>query len=350
MTTSQQQSGGGVKPAAVTAAEFPIHPLCAVFPDLPPEELDELAESIKRDGQQEPAVVHEGQLLDGKNRQAACKRAGTRFHVTPLPPGTDPVKFVAQRNLMRRHLTSSQRAAIGAEIKSWCAKEAEKRMKAGKAPDPSAGLRQGIKASEQAASLVKVSPRLVEAAEQVKKSSPVLFKRVAAGELTVNAAVKELPKAESTEPAPATGDSKRPFAVVLYDDLKDVSEQQRFYNRSTYPSAALFHLWDQEVFELRRMGWCQYQVLFTVLGAPERTIRVGGVPLCQSTSRFLSASVRGNVPAPVIAPSQVISGGLEGVIKALEEAWPAARKILVSNLKRAPDGWELLNATPEDRR
>jgi hypothetical protein len=82
----------------------------------------------------------------------------------------------------------------------------------------------------------------------------------------------------------------------------------------------------------------------------EKTIQVDGVPLCRSTSRFLSASMCGNVPTPMVVPQQVIEGGLDGVIRALEEAWPTARKILVSNLKKAPDGWELLNQPPKHSR
>jgi len=62
----KQNRAGSDEQAAPTITQFPIHPLCAMFPDLPVGELNELAESIRRDGQQEPAVVHQGQIIDGR--------------------------------------------------------------------------------------------------------------------------------------------------------------------------------------------------------------------------------------------------------------------------------------------
>jgi hypothetical protein len=254
------------------------------------------------------------------------------------------VKLVIQRNLLRRNLTTSQRAAIGVEIKALYSKDAEQRMTAGKAPDPSANLREG-KASEEAAKLVKVSPRSIEAAEKVKRKSPVLFKKVANGEMSVNEAVHSLPQqgGSKPEPSPRHAAPKDKPVVVLYDDLKDVKEQLRFYAHNSYPNIALFHLWDHETFQLRRTGWCQYEVLFIVLGAEEKVIEAAGIPVCRSTTRLLSLSLHGSVPAPAVVPSQLIVGGLEGVMNALAQAWPTARKILVSNREQPPIGWELLN-------
>jgi hypothetical protein len=313
-----------------------------LFPDFSPEELEELAESIKRDGQQEPAVIYEGQLLDGKNRQAACKLAGKELKVVTLEPGIDPTTFVIQRNLLRRNLTTGQRAAIGVTLKEMLAKDADKRMKAGVAQDPSANLREGSKASEEAANLVKVSARTIEAAEKVQRESPALFKEVAAGRMTVNAAVGALPESDDLEPLSKPRAKHKPF-LVLCADLADVREQPKFYNRKSYPNIAFFHLWNQATPKLVRMGWSNYDVLFTVLGSEEKQIESAGVSVCRSNARFLSLSLHGKIPVPVVVPPQVIEDGLDGVIKAVGEAWPNARKILVSNLKRAPKGWELLN-------
>jgi len=41
------------------------HPLAALFPELPPEELTQLARDIKERGQLEPIILHKGLILDG---------------------------------------------------------------------------------------------------------------------------------------------------------------------------------------------------------------------------------------------------------------------------------------------
>ncbi len=62
--------------------DLPVHPSAAVFPMLPPDELAELAESIKENGLQNPIVMQRGVLIDGRNRYAACKLA---MSSRPLP-------------------------------------------------------------------------------------------------------------------------------------------------------------------------------------------------------------------------------------------------------------------------
>jgi ParB-like chromosome segregation protein Spo0J len=54
------------------------HPLAALFPELPPEELTELARDIKARGQLEPIIVYKGLILDGRNRYLACQKAGVK--------------------------------------------------------------------------------------------------------------------------------------------------------------------------------------------------------------------------------------------------------------------------------
>ena len=103
------------------------HPAAQIFPLMGEAELQELADDIKEHGQQEPIVLLDRQILDGRNRYAACALAG----VTPLTREhdgkTSPTEYVVSKNIKRRHLTPAQRAALGAEITPLYEAEAKAR-------------------------------------------------------------------------------------------------------------------------------------------------------------------------------------------------------------------------------
>lgn len=95
------------------------HPLSAAFPSMPTDELETLAADIKLRGQREPGVVYDGLILDGWHRYQACERAGVPFRYIGLAENLDPVEFVLSRNLHRRHLNASQRAAAIVACSDW---------------------------------------------------------------------------------------------------------------------------------------------------------------------------------------------------------------------------------------
>ena len=74
------------------------------------EELDELAADIKANGLLNPIVLDEtGVLIDGRNRQEACRRANVKPTYAALN-GADPVAFIMSANVSRRHLNKGQQA------------------------------------------------------------------------------------------------------------------------------------------------------------------------------------------------------------------------------------------------
>ena len=52
------------------------HPFASVFPLMEIDELESLAQDIRERGQLEDITIYDGQILDGRNRQAACLLAG----------------------------------------------------------------------------------------------------------------------------------------------------------------------------------------------------------------------------------------------------------------------------------
>jgi ParB/RepB/Spo0J family partition protein len=105
---------------------LPVFAPADVFPMMADDELQELAGDIKENGLREPLVIAEiadketgeitTQLVDGRNRRAACKLAG----VTPamrMLNGEDPTAFVLSANIHRRNLTAGQRAMAIAMVR-----------------------------------------------------------------------------------------------------------------------------------------------------------------------------------------------------------------------------------------
>ena len=168
-----------------------VHPYANLFPMMSDTEIDELADDIRQHGLREPIVVHRGAVLDGRNRLAACRRAG----ITPLTieydgPDDGVLSFVISCNLRRRHLTDSQRAHAAGKLAT---------MRQGERTDlePSANLRKV--SQRRAAELMRVSERsAASAAKVLNEGIPELNQAVERDEVSVAAAagVATLPKAE----------------------------------------------------------------------------------------------------------------------------------------------------------
>ncbi|MDW5315000.1 MT-A70 family methyltransferase [Rhizobium sp. PL01] len=110
--------GGPASMPTAVPARLSHHPLAGLFPMLSPDDLRQLAEDIATVGQQEPVWLLDGQILDGRNREAACHVLGIDAW-TKEYEGTDALGFVLSLNLHRRHLSDSQRAMVAAKLAIW---------------------------------------------------------------------------------------------------------------------------------------------------------------------------------------------------------------------------------------
>ena len=83
-----------------------------MFPMLADDELEELAADIKERGLLQPIVLDaEGRILDGRNRLAACGKAGVEPAFVTYADG-DPDGYALAVNINRRHLKASARHLI----------------------------------------------------------------------------------------------------------------------------------------------------------------------------------------------------------------------------------------------
>lgn len=184
------------------------HPAADVFPWMPDDELRALADDVRANGLKEPVeLLPDGRLLDGRNRELACRVAGvvptylTRHDVTSVGA---VVALILSRNVHRRHLTPGQRAMAAAELAKLKSASEEQEIPGGGRASTDAGH----VGQNDAAALMGVSRSSVTRAAKVAEAAPELVAAVKAGSLGVATAaeVAKLPRgqrkkvAESADP------------------------------------------------------------------------------------------------------------------------------------------------------
>ena len=108
---------------------YDFHPICLLFPRMTDEELQELAEDLRIKGLLHDIVLYEGKILDGRNRYIACPMAGVEPRFTEWDGKGSPLEWVISENMIRRHLTSSQRAVLALELLPMLEKKAKERQR-----------------------------------------------------------------------------------------------------------------------------------------------------------------------------------------------------------------------------
>lgn len=167
------------------------HELSQIIPPMETADLQSLVENIRQEGLKEEIVLHEGKILDGNSRFAACKLAGvkpiTRDFGSRKSDGEDPLKFVLAENVHRRHLTDHQRTMIASELaqRSLVGRPVEKKegeeANGESVPPPTP--------QEEAAKLLNVSTAAVRRGVKVlKKGSAKLKEALRSGEVSISKA------------------------------------------------------------------------------------------------------------------------------------------------------------------
>jgi len=192
------------------------HEVADLFPLLDGPEFEELKADIAANGLIEPIDLHpDGSILDGRNRHRACIETETEPRFQTWDGDCSAVQFVVSKNLHRRHLSSSQRAAISLDALAML--EAETQHGGDRRSDEFQGGNNSTlkgKARDQAASLFNTNPRYVQDAKKLRNEAPDLFEEVKAGEKSILKARRELIKRQRQETPPLPTDKYR----IIYAD------------------------------------------------------------------------------------------------------------------------------------
>jgi protein gp37 len=207
-----------------SVAEYKVHPLAAIFPFIPPDEMLGLIDSISSDvGQQEEIVLSpdEKTIIDGRNRWIACQivNADPRFRSVPeWYTEWDICEFIITANLHRRHLVPGQKALIMEEARPILEEAAKERQRehGGTAP----GRKSLVPMSEQVmegrvdhqlARMAGVATSTQSQAKKVLEESSHLAAQVLSGEKSLNEAYKEV----RVKPVPAEARAEKKTGDVI---------------------------------------------------------------------------------------------------------------------------------------
>ena len=217
---------------SVAAVEY--HPIAGLFPLMEGAQFDALCEDIRVNGLREKIVLHRGLILDGRNCQRACLKVGVEPRYAEYEGRDHPDslrEYVIARNLMRRHLDTSQRAMIAAKLAT---------MRSGARTDLASI---DARSDADAARLLHVGEASVERAKVVQREGiPELAHLVEQGRAPVSVAaeIARRPTEEQREilaEVVQSPDGKRAFRSVA-KSLR-ASEQARKRERRTEREAEL---------------------------------------------------------------------------------------------------------------
>ena len=168
---------------------YPLHPAAEIFPVMDEAAFAALVADIAAQGQREPILILDGQVIDGRHRLRACEQLGLEPLVREVSADDgDPFGLVVSLNLHRRHLTESQRAMVAAHLAQRSPGNRtgnnQHERKAANLPDSSL-------TQPQAAQLLNVSERSVRHAVEIKNAgAPELIAAVESGQLAVSTAAQ----------------------------------------------------------------------------------------------------------------------------------------------------------------
>lgn len=159
---------------------YPLHPAAEIFPVMDEAAFAALVADIAAQGQREPILILDGQVIDGRHRLRACEQLGLEPLVREVSADDgDPFGLVVSLNLHRRHLSEGQRAIIAARLAT---------LPHGR-PDANAQI--CAFTQDEAAQHLKVSRRTVQHARAVLDHGiDELQAAVKGGEISVSAAAE----------------------------------------------------------------------------------------------------------------------------------------------------------------
>jgi hypothetical protein len=213
---------------------IPVHPATDLFPLIEGDEYVKFCSDIQQNGLTAPIVIHNGQLVDGRNRLRACEDVGVKPRFVQwfeIYKGAMSItRWIWSVNAQRRHLTAEQVLAVEVSVNAYERRLAglQRQIERGhRGKEGGRGHKKSLltDAREKAAppstsrffaEQADTSQYKAQQALTIQRKDPELLKSVARGEMTLLEAMKQLPSQSSIQAsAPAPFDVEKTVARVM---------------------------------------------------------------------------------------------------------------------------------------
>ena len=224
---------------------YQIHTLAELFPEMTEDQFSALVSDIQANGQQEPGLLFQNKLIDGRHRQKACQLLGIEFVAHEYKPNESPthdeaLNAIVSRNLLRRHMTTSERGYMAAKIASAKQGRPTRKLDCNTINDPEKQI-VGIPTIIQAAEICGVSVDSAKIAKAViQHGSEQLNLDVQQGRKSLNQAEKELKQQRPRKPSKITRNASKTTSVT--STLNLISKLLISLHTHTHTTPQLQHL------------------------------------------------------------------------------------------------------------
>ena len=198
-----------------------------LMPPLSKEKRAQLEENLLRDGIQDPLKIWKGILIDGHNRYEIAQAHNLEFKTVEMQfDSRDDVKlWIVKNQFGRRDLTTYERSVIALKIKPVIAAKAKENLST-HTVDGYQGLENSTKAvntRQEIAKAAGVSDNTIAKVEKIEaKATPEIKAAVKSGDMSINAAYKQVKRAEKNKSQQAQAERKAytPPATLPADNFK----------------------------------------------------------------------------------------------------------------------------------
>lgn len=369
-----------------------FHPLANLFPLMEGADFDEFVADIKANGQREPIIVHEGKILEGRNRWRATQELAIEPILEEYMPeldGESPMAFVMSRNLHRRHLSAGQRAMVVARMEASSERGEKQDMAALAHVDRKTLYQAGVVLENASPELVKAVDQghiAVSLAAKAASLDPEMQREIAAratqGDANAARTIAKKGKRAEKEKALASKIKALPddrFGVILADPEwtfevwgEDTGQDRSAENH--YPTSSLEAIKARKVGEIAAPD-CVLFLWATVPMLPQALEVMAAWGFFYKSNyvwvktedgtgywgrnrhELLLIGTRGHVPAPAMGTqrSSVIEAAAaehsakpEAALLMIEEYFPTLPKIELNRRGPARDGWSAWGADVDE--
>ncbi len=179
----------------------------ALIPPLTSDEFQQLEENVLRDGIQDPLKVWKDTLVDGHNRYEIAQRHGLNFTTTELQFGSrdDVIIWIIKNQFGRRNLSAYDRSLLALKLKPFIAAKAKENLVTHTAEGYQRCQKSDnavVDTKKEIAKAAGVSHDTIAKVEKIEQvATPEIKAALKTGELSINAAYKDIKRKEKEEKA-----------------------------------------------------------------------------------------------------------------------------------------------------